>query len=233
MPKLTVKNYPEMLRKLSTAAFVVCVACLTYLRSSVVSIDKMLNYLDAVIPANAPFFSSMKIPLGTALIAFVIAVFTEAVKLHDKISDALEIRKTFDVWWILKPMAKLSGAKLTKARASKLEPERKRLMGEVFYKYASSTKPKIDRHTITQALTAWSWYWLCLEAIVIIILTAVIALLAKQFIGAAVLVAVAITLSLLMCWFWSDCKKYADSQVRQILNDKTRKTAIVAIFNAL
>jgi hypothetical protein len=38
-------------------------------------------------------------------------------------------------------------------------------MGACFYKYASSTKPELDPHTITLALDNWSWYWILLEAI--------------------------------------------------------------------
>src|SRR5258708_11879882 len=96
MPKLTVSNYPEMLRKLSTATFFVTAACLELLRSHVDYMDGALKHLDIMTPA-VPIFGPVKISIGIFLVAFVVACISEAVKLHDKISDVLSIRSQFDL----------------------------------------------------------------------------------------------------------------------------------------
>ena len=174
MPKLTVTNYPEMLLKLWAANFLVTIGCLWLLRIYVGPIDEALKHLDAT-PA-VPVFGTVTIPFGTFVVAFLISIFSAGIKLHDKISDALRIRSEFDIRWILIPMALLSGAALTTAQFEKLKIDARRLMGEVFYTYASSTAGKqvIDEHAITQALTCWSWYWVCVEAIAVLIPTAAI-----------------------------------------------------------
>lgn len=234
MPKLTVSNYPEMLRKLSTATLFVTIGCLTLLRVYLESVDGILKQLDVITP-SVPVFGPVKIPFGTFSVAVIVAGISESVKLHDKISDALGIRSKFDVRWILIPMALLSGAKITTAQFEKLKTERKRLMGEVFYAYASSTpgRSKIDPHTITQALTAWSWYWLCVEAIAIILPTAGILSYAGQFFWVATLLTLVLILMLVMRVFLADCSAYADSQVRQILKEDGDRQQIAAVFNAL
>ena len=234
MPKLTVSNYPEMLRKLSIATFFMTIGSLMLLRTYVHSIDSALMHLDVNFP-NVPVFGPIKIPFGTFLVAFVVAAISKSMKLHDKISDALRIRSEFDIRWILAPMALLSGASLSSGQFEKMAVERRRLMGELFYTYASSTPGRqvIDGHTVTQALTTWSWYWLCVEAVAIILPTAAILAYEGQNSWTAGLLAIALMLMLAMRVFWFDCSRYANSQVRQILNDSGRRAEIAAVFNAL
>jgi hypothetical protein len=169
------------------------------------------------------------------LVAFLIAFLSESIKLHDKVSDLLRIRSEFDTRWILIPMALLSSATLTSAQFEKLRAERGRLMDDVFYAYASGSAKRqmIDDHAITQALTAWSWYWLCVEAIAVVIPTAAILAFSGQSFWVESLLAIVLSLMLMMRVFRADCAKYADSQVRQILNDISRRTAVAATFNAL
>ena len=233
MPKLTVSNYPEMLRKLSTATFFVTIGCLVILRT-VEPIDGALKHLDVFTPA-IPIFGSVKIPFGTFLIAFVVAAVSESIRLHNKISDVFRIRSEFDLRWILIPMALLSAVVLTSAQFEKLRIEKRRLVNEVFYAYASSTAGRqvIDPHLITQALTTWSWYWLCAEAIVIIIPTAAILAFWSQFQWVSGLLTTVLVLMLVMRVFRADCSMYAEAQVREILSDNGRRQRVVAIFNAL
>jgi hypothetical protein len=233
MPKLTVSNYPEMLRKLSTAIFVVTLGCLALLRT-VEPIDGALKHLDVLTPA-IPIFGPVKIPFGTFLIAFVVAAISESIRLHNKISDVFRIRSEFDLRWILMPMALLSAVVLTSAQFEKLRIERRRLVHELFYAYASSTAGRqvIDPHLVTQALTTWSWYWLCAEAIAIIIPTAAILAFWSHFQWVSVLLTIVLLLVTAMRVLRVDCSMYAEAQVREILSDNGRRQTVVAIFNAL
>jgi hypothetical protein len=234
MPKLTVSNYPEMLRKLSTATFFVTIGCLVLLRTYIEPIEGALRHLD-VFTLDIPVFGPVKIPFGTFVIAFVVAAISESIRLHNKISDVLKIRSEFDIRWILFPMALLSAAVLTSAQFEKLQLERRRLMNEVFYAYASGTAGRqvIDPHMITQALTTWSWYWLCAEAIAIIIPTAAILAFSSQFEWVSGLLTIVLVLLLVMRVFRIDCAMYAEAQVRETLSDTGRRQTVVAVFNAL
>lgn len=234
MPKLTVSDYSEMLRKLSTAFFFVTLGCVSLLRWRIPAINEALANLDFATPTITSLFS-ISIPLGTILLAFGGALLSESMKLHDKISDLFWIRREFDIRWILIPMALLSEAKVNSGKFEKIKSERKRLMGDVFYAYASSSagKPVIDPHTIKQALTTWSWYWLCVEAIVALLITAAILAYAGDFLWATTGLGAILFLMLLMRFFWADCAKYADSQVQQILKTPARRRQIDRTFNAL
>lgn len=233
MPRLTVSNYAEMLRKLSTSMLFVAAACVWLLRLKVPTIDNVLKNIDYITPDKIAMFASVKIPFGTFLPAFLCALISEVFKLHDRISDLFRIRKKFDLRWILIPSALLSGSRLSFSQFKKIKIERERLMGEVFYEFASSTSPKIDSHTIIQALTAWSWYWLCAETVVIIFLTAAIFSYFQFFFETVLLLCGVFLLFLLMQWLWRECSNYADSQIRQILSDSNRKRIVSRVFNAL
>ena len=119
-PKLTVSDYPEMLRKLSFAVFLVTAACIFLLRSQIPIVDELFNSFDVNTPIIVSYLGS--IPFGTFIVAFVVALISESIKLHDKISDVLGIRVVFDVRWILSPMALLSGATVNRERFDRIPP---------------------------------------------------------------------------------------------------------------
>lgn len=197
-------------------------------------IELLLSELDSS-PVNVPKLGEIEAPFGTLAISFVVAVISEAIRLHDKVSDLVGIRHRFDIEHILKPLAQHAGVDLNDAQKSKLDLDRNRLMGDLFYNYASSSpgKAKIDPHNIIQALTTWSWYWMAVEAIVILSFVALILLFFGN--GSAVWpLAICIgALLVLMKVFYGDCRRYANTQVQEILADRTRLATIVARLNAL
>ena len=47
------------------------------------------------------------------------------------------------------------------------------IMSQVFYKYASSTNPVIDSHSIILTLNEWCWYWILLDSTLILLLVGI------------------------------------------------------------
>lgn len=232
-PRLSVSDYPEMLRKLSFSALVVAIACTSLIRAYIPLVDQWLAHLDAATPPLEAI-ASIKIPFGTFVVGLCAALISESVRLHDKISSALGIRATFDTRWILIPLALLSGATLDRVKFGRIASDRTRLMDDVFYKYASSGKQAdIDKHLITQALTAWSWYWLCVESNLLLILTAIVAAVFSNWALTAGLLAVVILLTFLMRVFRADASDYAGAEVNAILEEPARRTNVKAVFDAL
>jgi len=230
-PKLTVCDYREMLRKLSAAAFFVTLSCVYILRSRIAVVDQLFDSLDVTPPIEA---YSLHVPFGTFVVAFAFAVLSESIKLHDKISSVLSIRAVFDVRWILIPMALLSGSTVERSRFDRIATDRTRLMNDVFYKYASSAKQAdIDIHLITQALTAWSWYWVCVESLVFLILTAAMLWWFGDWVATALVLAVMLAVIAIMNIFRSDANKYAEAEVSVILSDEVRRKAVKSVFDAL
>ncbi|HXW71719.1 MAG TPA: hypothetical protein VEK34_09795 [Methylocella sp.] len=231
-PKLTVSDYPEMLRKLSAAAFSVTLGCVFFVRYRIAAIDQSLDALEKVAPQIEALH--IHIPFGTFIIAAVSAVLSESIKLHDKISDALGIRAEFDARWILIPMVLLSGSTMERNRFDRIASDRKRLMNDVFYKYASSgRKAVIDKHLITQALTAWSWYWVCVESFVLLIPTAAVFMFFRDWGTASLALALMLALLVIMKVNRAEASKYAEAEVSAILADDCRRQAVKSVFDAL
>lgn len=107
-------------------------------------------------------------------------------------------------------------------------------MNEVFYKYASGAKTAdIDGHLITQALTAWSWYWMCVEALVILTLTTVALVWFAKWGATVLILAIMFALLLLMRAFRAKATNYAEAEVSEILEDGKRRQAVKSVFDAL
>lgn len=116
----------------------------------------------------------------------MLAGFTEhAFHIHDKLSTIFKIREKFDRDVIIEMIAidvlDADNEKYKENIREKLEKTSKKeisqLMGEVFYPYASSTKPTIDEHYIHMALGSWCWYWIFLDTLFIILITGLVYLL--------------------------------------------------------
>lgn len=235
MPKMTVSNYDEMLRKLSTANLILVAICIEILRSKIFVIDTFLKQIDPILPSKIPLIGDTSIPFGIFLPAFLITGLFEAIKLHDKISNFFGIRRRFDLRWILIPMALLSGARVSQAHFENVANARDHLMEKTFYKYASGSTGKaiIDNHTITRALTSWSWYWMCVESCMIMMITAFIFFCFENYFWAALCQMIIPIFFFIMWCFRADCEKCADSEIRQILDDANRKLQIASVYDAL
>lgn len=231
-PKLSVADYPEMLRKLSVEMFFLVIACIWILRSHIPEIEGVFKRFD--VTPNVSVFQGVSVPFGTFIVALLLAGITEATKLHDKWSNALGIRSVFDVRWILVPLALESTSTLGPRGVEKIRINRKHLMAEVFYRYATSAKQSdIDPHLITQALTAWSWYWTCIEANTVLVPTALLFVWFGHWQLAAFLAALILGLLLAMKLFRAEAAKYADAEVREILSNQDRRLSIKTVFDAL
>lgn len=118
---------------------------------------------------------------------------------------------------------------------NQLREHRRKLMSQVFYQYASSTDPKIDKHAIYQALDWWSWYWVLVEMVAVLLPTGAFLLLfgSSSWPGLLLLGTCAAIIWILLPYFRSHCSKHAVNEVDLILADPTRKQQIEQTFHAL
>jgi len=214
--------------------FCVSALCILILNSFVPSIGKAITYLNSSLLQYLPdnITTSSRIT-GELLLIFTAAILISAVKLHDRLSDILRIRNEFDIHYVLYPLVAASGATLSATQFNQVRLQRRRLMTSCFYAYASSTTPTIDRHTISQALTNWSWFWVSLEAISLFFTTAIVLMCYAAWMPAALLLMGCLMLLLFMRYFRLQSASYAERQVKQILHDETRRSQIADTFNAL
>ncbi|WP_286300114.1 hypothetical protein [Aminobacter sp. SS-2016] len=233
-PIFSVSNYREMLTKLAWYTFGVAIVCIFTLSHFAPPIKKLIALIENLFPREAaevlPFPASL---LGVFTLAIGVGLIAHAIRLHDRLSDLFRIRKEFDVHYILYPLALASGATLSITRLHEVKQQRKRLMGSTFYAYVSSTKPEIDSHTVIQALTNWSWYWVCLEATTLLTLTALVLAIYGAWLASTCLLLGCTMLLLFMRFFRLQSADYAATEVEQVLRDDTRRAAVAAEFNAL
>ena len=229
-PFASVSDYPGMLKKIAVCLFVASLVLTVLLRSKVTALDNALAPYTFLIP-----ILGFNLPLGTVFPAFAVTLASHILQLHDHISNVLGIRHRFDILAILFPLAIGSGASLDSHAVPKIRANRKRLMNDTFYPYASSSPNEavIGSHYITMALDQWCWYWIVLDVSFITIIAAGILFFAKSFAWSSILLLLVISSFALLQFVRKHCEKYAFQQVELILADPKRKSSIRETFDAL
>ena len=221
------KDYSQMLKRVFVATLIAGLAS-----------TLALAYFSPPIQALL-FSNSTKINLGpvslpwlVAVIPLLVAVVSRIVKLHDRISDLVGIRRRFDVPYILIPLADGVGINTTDDFKSKLNADRHDLMRKVFYKYAPNANDAvINKQYVAAALDQWGWFWCCVEPTIVVILGAVVSWILISVRAATVFFLVALALVVIARIMWPACIRAAKTQVADILSDQTRKDEIHAVFS--
>ncbi|MFY0636712.1 hypothetical protein [Maricaulis maris] len=230
------KNYPEMLAKLSFFFFLSTAFCFFLMRYYIPPIAGAFDTLAAQFPENLKLWDlslSDAIPL---VIAMVLAWLAHGIRWHDRLSDWFRIRQRFDMYQIVIPTALLVGANVDSARYERIMASRDHLMRQIFYQFASSgdgDERIVSNHTLREALTTWSWYWVLLEAVSAFIPTAIILWLYGAYHAAFMLALGSIISIILMQYYYGETSRYAKSQVFDIVDDKQRSDQIRDRIEAL
>jgi hypothetical protein len=231
-PLAPVTDYYSMLNRIFVFTWLWACLATWIVRLYYEPLDQLLKKLD--FPIDILGLKEMKI-LGYIVPGLVVSVLARMVKLHDRISDVLRIREQFDLYEIILPLARGAGVSVGKLTMDQLRRHRGKLMSQVFYRYASSTDPKIDKHAIYQALDWWSWYWVFVEMLAVLLPTGTLLLFfgSSSWPGLLLLVACAAVILIILPFFRVRCSQHADYEVDLILTDQTRKQEIEQAFSAL
>lgn len=225
------KNYDEMLTKIMVFTFCISLVFLAVVAHSCPGVWSFLH--PSWLTFSIDVLGLKNIPTAYLIAAFLIALAARISRFHDRISDLFGIRERFDIHEILSPLAGGVGIAVDLALLDRFKQHRSPIMGRIFYKYASSTKPAIDEHLIWKALDKWSWFWICIEGasvglVAFIFLISVSAFQSATFVGATVLVA-----TLAATQINRACASAAHTEVREILSDSQRRIDVAAAIRAL
>ena len=226
-PLEKVTDYQSMLRRI--VVFTILAGCLSVwlLRTYSPSVDGLLGKLD--FDVELPYLKKVNV-LGYLLPAIAFGIFAYSIRLHDKISDLLRIRHTFDTRIILRRFCDELGVKDHK----RVYANRHRAMKLAFYKYASSTDPKIDKHNIFEALDNWAWFWVLVEFWFVIAVTGIALIFLNSLSIGLIVFALATGIFLLLApLYLFQCKKYAVVQIDDILDLPSARDEITKGLNAL
>jgi len=225
------KNYDEMLTKIMIFTFVMCLIFVALVAHIWPALWNLLH--PDWLTLKVDVLGLKDIPAAYIIVAAIISLAARVSKLHDRVSDVFGIRQRFDISEILTPLAGGVGVPVDLARREKLIANRRAIMGDVFYKYASSTNPEIDTHLIWSALDKWSWFWICIEGTTVALIADVALVLRHSFqIGAYVGIAMFVG-TLVATQVNRACSSLAHSEVREILKDPKRCADIKLAFDAL
>jgi hypothetical protein len=218
-----------MLNRIFWFTTAAALAAVWLLRLNIPALNHALAQIDV-----APVAGDKTLPAGYLLPALAVGVLTRVFRLHARLSDLLGIRECFDTDVIIHEFAAQLGIDLAPLGPERLRAARHGLMRKAFYQYVASNSPQIDPPLIHQALDAWSWFWTSLEATCLLALTS-FALIAAGARGAG-FQTLGYTLAFALIGLPAlrrQCQRYAVAQVRAILADRTRSTAIRNAFTEL
>ncbi|WP_422478547.1 hypothetical protein [Pleomorphochaeta sp. DL1XJH-081] len=236
-PFSTTKNYGEMLRKIACYSTVVVFILLTILRSILNDTDIINNQIFQKWLNVKITVYSIQLSVIDVTLAIFVGVITRVIKLHDRLSTLLRIRKRFDIQQILKPIIKECSPENypEKKQGKAIIENRHKLMRKTFYKYASGNPEyqHIDPHLIEMALDQWTYFWILEEAIFFITIASIPLIIYKKYFALAIFVLIIILLIVIMKASYQKSKIYAKDEVEEIISDINRKKEICKAINEI
>lgn len=225
-------SYSKMLGRIGVFTGVISFICVLIIGKQSPSADHFLKF-GTTVKVTAWGVEFAGVPLGYILIPVGIALISRILKLHDRVSDFLGIRRNYDVEHILIPLAKGVGLTVDNDLVRKLNDHRDDLMYKVFYPYAGYADPKIDENLVIMTLDALGWYWVFIEGAVCLGAAAVISLLLRENFACAGLSIAFVALVFFAIIFHGTCARNTAAEVREILNDPARCAVINGAISAL
>lgn len=219
----TPKNYSEMVEKISKSVFVLSLFGLYVL--SCVNEDFRL-FLESISFGAKYEVCGLKLNLALFYVPLCVGMIEHIFKIHDKLASLLKIRFNYDKNIIIKGF--LKHAIIERDLDSADRDTINSLMSKVFYKYASSTKPAIDEHSIILTLNEWCWYWIMLDSALILLLVGVPFLVIKwSWTNLVLLVASLIILSVILLLIKKQTVRYTNMEIAEIWRSKERQEEII------
>ena len=199
------------------------------LRLYLPTLERLLQQVDFTVAFGND--KVLPVPGGFLFPALAVGILTRIFHFHARIADVLGIRECFDLDIIIAELAARSSVDITFVPQSALQQHRHAIMRRTFYPFVTRERPAIDQQLVFQALDAWSWFWVGVEAALVFTLTSFCLLAGAAYqpglitVGSTTLLA-AIGLPLMR----SQCRRYAVAQVREILADPMRAQTVRDTF---
>lgn len=221
------KSYNEMLNKIAIYTLFIIIGCWYLILRAFPNIDKALS--DIFPNGGIIKLVGMDFRIYFLLIPIPLAIAARSFRLHDRISDVFKMRKNYDLYNILLPLAIGSGYFIMSIE--KINDKRKLLMNSCFYKYASYSQPQIDEHFINTALDFLCWYWIAVEGQFFAIITLLVSLVSNDIIVLKLTIVANLVFYVFGKVINYFCKQRTSDEVLAILNDEQRKQEILQEYS--
>ena len=223
------KDYSEMLKRIFYSSAIVGILCTLSLGYISPAVKKILDSSETKLDIGP-----ISLPVVAVAIPLVFALLTRMMRLHNRISDLLHIREKFDINHVIVKLAEGVNFQVDPQIKMKLKEKRDLLMRDVFYKYAPNVEHAvINAQLVSSAFDNWGWFWCSLEASVIILISAFLAWFLVNFKISLWYFGSFIICIFISFAFYPSCKRTAQYEVEDILNNQNRKQEIREVFGAL
>jgi hypothetical protein len=213
---------------LAVANVIVCTVLLALLGAAWPALDHTLHEIPAFeVSWTKGLSSAYSVP------AVLVALVCFAVPLHIQLDRLLGIRRRMALLHMIPYFAKAVGFQPPDDFAARVESRERPLLRDIFYPYASSTKPRIDPHLIHQALTRWLWFWMMLELEFFILIFVWPLYWRREFSSATGLSVLGLLLVPLMVLNHRASIRLAREQIDEIASNATFRDEIYKVLEAL
>ncbi len=214
-----------MLNRIFWFTSTVALVAIWLLRVHIPWLDARLHEIDFTVE-----FAGNKVlpmPGGYLFPALAVGLLARIYRLHGRISNWLGIRESFDIDVIIREMARQLKIDSSSFSRKQLIADRHSIMRKAFYPFVSGPNPRIDVQLIHQALDAWSWFWIGIEATFVFIVTGfgLIAGGVYDF-GILAISGTIVAAALALPPLRNQCRRFAIAQVRAIVADPARAAAV-------
>lgn len=231
-PLAPVTEYQSMLNRICWFTSASALVGVWLLRLYLPALDALLQQIDFTVAFGGD--KVLPMPGGYLLPALAVGMVTRIYRLHARISDWLGIRECFDLDVIIAELAQQADIDLTLIPEAELKCSRHQIMRRAFYPFVSGPDPQIDQQLILQALDAWSWLWIGVEATLVFLLTGLALVAGGAYqIGFVTIASTVFLAAICLPAMRNQCARYAHAQVRAILADRKRADIICDMFNEL
>jgi hypothetical protein len=231
-PLAPVTDYQSMLNRVFWFTSASALVAVWMLRLYIPGLDGLLNEIDFTVEFGGD--KIVPIPGGYLVPALAVGILTRIYRLHARISDWLAIRECFDMEVIIRELAAQLAIDLTLIAEERLAKHRHSIMREAFYPFVSGPQPQVDPQLVQQALDAWSWFWIGIEATFVFTLTGLGLIAAGVYAPGFQTTGGTLILALIgLPAMRGQCRRYAIAQVRAIVADPARAIVVRSAFAKL
>ncbi len=220
------KNYVEMIEKISKSTFIIS-AFLLYVLSC--ANEQFSCFLCDLSFGMKYQLIGTEFYLAGVYLPLLIGIIEHVFKIHDKVSTWLNIRERYDKKVIINGMAEDCNVNLNATKINKKQYSE--LMSKTFYRYASSTKPEIDPHSILLTLNEWCWFWITIDTTLLFLSTGICFLILKCSLHNLIMVTtILIILVIVLYLIKKQAETYTKQEIKAILSNSERKKEITEVL---
>lgn len=231
-PLAPVTDYQSMLNRIFWFTSASALVAIWMLRQYNAALNALLNQIDLQVEFSTD--KMLPIPGGFLFPALAVGMLTRVFRLHARVSDWLRIRETFDIEVIMREFAMGLDLDVTSLTYDQLAENRHSIMRSTFYAFVSGSHPLVDKQLIHQALDAWSWFWVGIEATLVFMLAGLGLVACGATVPGLETVGVAAALAAFgLPALRRQCVRYAIAQVRAIAEDPARAASVREVFAGL